>query len=567
MKQKQTRIKNEAAVTSLAAIKNCSAQTTSVDFVQRLHTTTGNQGVGRWVQAKLKVSAPGDAYEQEADRVANLAMGMSSPVPAQENGIIGQRPNLLQRNCSECGPAEPQLKRQESGAGSEVASSIVASALNSEGQPLDSTARSFMEPRFGHNFSGVRVHTGREAAHSASALDAIAYASDQHIVFNQGQYEPHTDSGRRLIAHELTHVVQQGGGSRSNQGMPPGRSTSLVQRTPQAQTTGPATPVTIQNTSRDRSRWLARADAAVRDLFKISGSGLTDSNVSFLNEQQFAAQFTGQGLEDRLFSLFIDMGYNPSILPNGTPFGEILDYNHITYGTVGYSDPETSLSGSTVLAELREFIRKGISKGYFVGRAHGEFDLATRKFPDPYKITPQELITRYITGITNIAGPRSRRSVSIQAFKEPGRELRPDISTLVHEACHFYISDNFRDMAQGRKDGNSVIGNERISEVLIEGFAEHFAREVVRKNERIFGPSQSDAYSAATKEAELLIAFVGEANGRAAYFGGDRRHIASISHLVDDWKKFGGDSPPVDVISGADPRAETPKLPRPHRNP
>jgi hypothetical protein len=87
--------------------------------------------------------------------------------------------------------------------------SIVHEVLRSPGQPLHPVTRAFMEPRFGHDFSHVRVHTDGRAAESARAMNALAYTAGRDIVFGHRQYAPHCDAGRMLIAHELTHVVQQ----------------------------------------------------------------------------------------------------------------------------------------------------------------------------------------------------------------------------------------------------------------------------------------------------------------------------------------------------------------------
>ncbi len=86
---------------------------------------------------------------------------------------------------------------------------IVHEVLRSPGQPLDPGTRAFMEPRFGHDFSGVRVHTDAHAAQSARTVDALAYTIGQDVVFGTGQYAPRSSVGLRLIAHELTHTVQQ----------------------------------------------------------------------------------------------------------------------------------------------------------------------------------------------------------------------------------------------------------------------------------------------------------------------------------------------------------------------
>ncbi len=86
---------------------------------------------------------------------------------------------------------------------------IVDEVLESPGQPLDTATRNFMEPRFGHDFSRVRVHTDEKAAASARAVNALAYTVGGNVVFGAGNYAPGKISGRNLLAHELTHVVQQ----------------------------------------------------------------------------------------------------------------------------------------------------------------------------------------------------------------------------------------------------------------------------------------------------------------------------------------------------------------------
>jgi DNA/RNA endonuclease G (NUC1) len=90
---------------------------------------------------------------------------------------------------------------------------IVNEVLNSPGQPLDAGTRAYFEPRFGHDFSKVRVHTDARAAESARAVNALAYTVGQNISFGAGQYAPDTTLGRRLLAHELTHVYQQAASS------------------------------------------------------------------------------------------------------------------------------------------------------------------------------------------------------------------------------------------------------------------------------------------------------------------------------------------------------------------
>lgn len=179
----------------------------SAQHVAHLHSVYGNQAVLRMlsrsapvIQTKLTVNQPGDQYEQEADNVADHVMGMTAPSE-----------DKVQRKCAECEEEEkkPELQRKENGGAPAFAPPCVQNVLSSPGQPLDPAARAFMEPRFGHDFSQVRVHTGADAAESARAVNALAYTWDRHVVFGAAQHNPDSNMGRHLLAHELTHVVQQ----------------------------------------------------------------------------------------------------------------------------------------------------------------------------------------------------------------------------------------------------------------------------------------------------------------------------------------------------------------------
>jgi hypothetical protein len=132
-----------------------------------------------------------------------------------------QRP-ILQRTCDcgehtgggECEDCKKKkkmpLQRQANGASAPAsAPPIVHEVLSSPGQPLDPDTREFFESGFGHDFSGVQVHTDWQAAESAKAVSASAYTVGENVVFGAGRYSPATHNGRRLLAHELTHVVQQ----------------------------------------------------------------------------------------------------------------------------------------------------------------------------------------------------------------------------------------------------------------------------------------------------------------------------------------------------------------------
>jgi hypothetical protein len=175
------------------------------------------------VQAKLKIGQPGDKYEQEADRVAEEVMRMPEPhfqrqlEPEEEEGLLQakqvaeQITPLLQRQVEEEEEEELLQAKEISSQTPEVNSSVESNlnSVRSDGQPLPSSVRGYFEPRFGYDLSHVRVHTTAKAAESARAVNAQAYTLGRDIIFGNGHYSPETSSGRQLLAHELTHVVQQ----------------------------------------------------------------------------------------------------------------------------------------------------------------------------------------------------------------------------------------------------------------------------------------------------------------------------------------------------------------------
>jgi len=161
-------------------------------------------------QPKLKIGRTDDPLEHEADHVAEQVMRMREP-PGISTAAV-----RLSRKCAACDEKHPSIQTKKNGSTEipGIAPGIVHSVLHSPGQPLDQSTRAFFEPRFRHDFSGVRVHADTSAAVSARAVGALAYAVGQHIVFNEARYAPRTNTGRTLLAHELAHVVQQsrGGG-------------------------------------------------------------------------------------------------------------------------------------------------------------------------------------------------------------------------------------------------------------------------------------------------------------------------------------------------------------------
>jgi len=145
---------------------------------------------GQTIQTKLTINTPGDKYEREADRVADEVMRM----PAETGPVsLAMKP----------------MPNQDSGGTQWEAPPIVHDVLRSPGRPLDANERRFMEARFGHDFSGVRIHHGRDAHRASRAINARAFTIGSNIGFAYGTYRPRTVEGKKLLAHELTHTIQQ----------------------------------------------------------------------------------------------------------------------------------------------------------------------------------------------------------------------------------------------------------------------------------------------------------------------------------------------------------------------
>lgn len=201
----------------------------------------GNQGVIGMVQPKLKIGEPDDQYEREADQVAQQVMGMPAPLPppgdSSNSNSITLSNATVQRKCTACQREDDKwLQRKSTDVQPpSVSYSPPDSAAPSGGRALDSATRNFFEPRFGYDFSGVRVHTDGHAQSLNTRLGARAFTYGRDIAFAKGEYQPHSHQGRQLMAHELTHVVQQGrarrqGGTRSSAAIQRKLSEPVIQR-------------------------------------------------------------------------------------------------------------------------------------------------------------------------------------------------------------------------------------------------------------------------------------------------------------------------------------------------
>jgi Domain of unknown function (DUF4157) len=194
--------------------------------LERGSRSQGSSAQPSIIQPKLFIGQANDLLEHEANHVADQVMRMPDP-----EFSVTPAPAQLSRTCAACedeqrgklqtkpagalvtGTDEIQFDRTAATSesvrdGSRLAPAIVREVLATPGEPLDRAARAFFEPRFGHDFSAVRIHNDSKAAESARATNALAYTVGSHVVFGAGQPSREFE-GQRMVAHELTHVVQQ----------------------------------------------------------------------------------------------------------------------------------------------------------------------------------------------------------------------------------------------------------------------------------------------------------------------------------------------------------------------
>jgi hypothetical protein len=182
------------------------------------------------IGTKLKISQPGDRYEKEANRVAKSVVRMPEPNVREQPALSKRLPRVdSQPECGDCydrlhknflerevgqelWPSKGALRGIPQGT-PDLAARTSTLGLRGDGQPLPQSVRSFFEPRFGCDLSRVRIHTDTAASITASNMQARAYTFGRHMAFGNRQYAPSSVEGRHLLAHELAHVIQQGGGS------------------------------------------------------------------------------------------------------------------------------------------------------------------------------------------------------------------------------------------------------------------------------------------------------------------------------------------------------------------
>ena len=358
----------------------------AVPSVHQFQHTLGNRGLGQFIQTKLN-----DGAESELEEKEDLISSEMGPLPNRppqaeptepekpqpevepEPEPVAETETAAESEAPEATPASPPAEEREeeqpvvqpknvSGATAPQPRSPehYVNSIQGSGEPLTETARDFFEPRFGRDFGDVRVHTDGGAASSAQDLNAMAYTVDRHVVFGPGNYAPDTNDGRRLLAHELAHVVQQGDRSLKPQrvGLSSARE-PMIQRQPRGPRRVEGT-VTVSWIDDDVEFYhrVINATAANRSFRGIETAGLW------------------QPLHDPIFAMYRRLGLNRPALRAGQSvrlrvsvfFDPTVFHGQVTNGVVE-TDQAAQLRTASITGVLRP-------REPFTGRSNTTFGLA-----------------------------------------------------------------------------------------------------------------------------------------------------------------------------------------------
>jgi len=235
------------------------------------------------VQTKLTVNRAGDKFEQEADHMADKVMRMPASGAMEKNKSIQPEPEkkkIQRKETGETTAKEEQTAQQSESKNTSQSHTDPETTIRnktSAGQPLPKDVRNFMEPRFGSDFSNVRIHHDTEAAQLNSQLNAKAFTHQNQIFFGAGQYRPELADGKHLLAHELTHVVQQGAARNLNPGSEkPGQTAGESEQVKPVQSEGPAIQRGILDTLKEGAKAVVGAiDSVISTIGRAIGMGVS----------------------------------------------------------------------------------------------------------------------------------------------------------------------------------------------------------------------------------------------------------------------------------------------------
>ena len=509
VKKPETKIEN--SLSQLPETNLPHSKKSPISSFLHLQRTIGNQAVQRLfqsiaIQAKLKIGQPGDKYEQEAGSVAERVVDMSDfNISRQENeediqtkSVADQITPLAQRQSPEEEEEDIVQAKERPRLAQEFSppAEVGIQSMKGGGQPLPKSTRAFFEPRFGYDFSNVRVHADAQALEAAQSINARAFTIGQNVVFGSGHYAPETTAGKRLLAHELTHVMQQAGN--------PGQ---VLQRTNDQE--NPSRYRTVYEHLFVRSRsgaqmrpWVNQAPgvagtaADIITQYKaflralIAANPMSVGGTISTQTTESAAETDAIAIDARIRSRF--------------PHISVALPESAIRAAVGILQP----SQTSNLNFLREWLANQLSR---------------RTDVDEYNI--QESDSRFQQMLTDLfndsyAGPHIRTLASRQAafvdsssgnrqiYLHRGADPNLRKLVLIHELMHFYAAQDYKNW----------IGATTAERFYNEGFTEYLSRLVMTPAQR----TGRRSYNANVQAIEQKVArYVPDDDIARAYFKGE----------------------------------------------
>jgi hypothetical protein len=368
-----------------------------------------------------------------ADRAAaRMEKSKSAPIAAPRF-TIGERHHSAEAEAesvakavtSRSTPTAPSIAPQPDERSGSGAPASVGNVVKSNGRPLDSAVRSGMEQRFGHRFSDVRIHNDSAAASSANELDANAYTVGRNIVFNAGRYAPHSNEGRSLLAHELTHVVQ-------NSGI---KEPSIIRRQPKDDPKATAKAQNTQKSGGQTTGGVTAPVAARKDYVFIMGKDASKANMFYtLAERYFHAHVPNAQFVTSIRTLTDLLSWISTNVKD--PIGNIFIVSHANEdGTLSFGINSADKDKRTSVPELRAALHPAGGGASALANVKSQIDAKTKihiKGCDIGRTQEMvELLDEAFGGLGTVTAPTHEQvfGTDPQLEKEARDKLKADIES------------------------------------------------------------------------------------------------------------------------------------------
>jgi len=368
-----------------------------------------------------------------------------------------------------------------------AASNETANEINTSiGRPLDESIKSFMGPRFGYNFSDVQIHDDSQANQLTDSVNARAFTVGNNIFLGRNE----STSDKELMAHELTHVIQQGN-TKSAQFI--SRSDVSIQRQNK-----PSQKTTTFYDKTNSADLIKKIDKTIRKKYGIKTTSPVNK-IKIMDEKDFQKSFGKKNLGQLLFELF---RYDTSTLADD----------------VSLIKRQNGFTNMTSDKRIRKFVKSFLKDNYL------DFYIGTKLV----RVTPRELVSQTIAGHTTMEKNPYQRKIYLRA---PFR-----LRTIIHEIMHFYAHPNFlKFIASLPNEGGLKIGK-GIQHNLKEGLAEVFTAFILYENSDKYGKFVNEFYADEFYEVARLVNPLGWYRMEKAYFHGDKEFLKIFKSFLLQYK-------------------------------